>query len=444
MIVLGLGTNQGDRLSFLREAIHLLKSPLTSPLLKVLAVSPLYASDALLPEGAPNDWDCPYLNLAVLCKTELPPLELLKHVKKIEAQVGRKKRGRWAPREIDIDILMAESFTFESEDLVIPHRHLTQRPFALLPLCDLVPHWRHPHHPPLAELTRPWRFSANEDIPFKTHRSTLCLTECVGILNITPDSFSDGGLYLSPDQAVSKALEMLNDGVRILDVGAESTRPDATPLSPKEEWNRLRPILDALKTLENRSTPLILSVDTRNAEVAQKALKNGAHWINDVSGLSTPAMRKVIAESEAKVVIMHSLTVPPKRDVMLESDVDPIDPLLIWAKQKIQQLQEYGISPGRVIFDPGIGFGKSIEQTWSLFRTMNLLQEIGVPILVGHSRKSFLSSLASVSPTDRDLETSILSVELARKGVDYLRVHEPKLNSRSLSVWSQIDGISRA
>src|SRR4051794_40606790 len=131
MIVLGLGSNQGDRLISLRKTIQRLKSQFVSPRIEVFAVSPIYESDALLPEGAPESWNQPFLNVNVLCKSDMTPHELLKHVKSIEESMGRKDRGRWSPRVIDIDLLAMDSLVLESEDLKIPHPSLIERPFAL-------------------------------------------------------------------------------------------------------------------------------------------------------------------------------------------------------------------------------------------------------------------------------------------------------------------------
>ena len=317
-VVLGLGSNisrpNGDRMSYLRDTIQILKSPLTSPWIKVLAVSPLYESDALLPDGAPLDWNQPYLNLCLLCETELRPLDLLKAVKEVESKMGRKGRSRWAPREIDIDILAFDSESpriFETEELKIPHIGLLERPFALFPLADLLPHWRLPPpgsvhrgkedsctagpYPSLKEgasmtasaFVTQWKKNLAGQIPFRTRRSGLFLTELVGIVNVTPDSFSDGGKFLEPREALRQAKQLLADGARILDIGAESTRPGAAPLSAEEEWSRLAPILTELSpfTLAGPQS-FTLSVDTRHPETALRCIQAGVHWINDVTGLS--------------------------------------------------------------------------------------------------------------------------------------------------------------
>jgi 2-amino-4-hydroxy-6-hydroxymethyldihydropteridine diphosphokinase/dihydropteroate synthase len=442
--VLGLGSNSGDRLRYLREALFFLRNTV-----KVLEVSPLYESDALLPEGAPSGWDLPFLNLVLVCETDLGPLLLLEKLKEIEKQLGRNLRGRWAPREIDIDILLMESGTFTSESLKIPHPGLYERPFVLLPLRDLVPEWKLPlpqtsrkdelRTISVREYVQKWRSKLPGPIPFNTRRSTEHLAQLVGIVNLTPDSFSDGGLFFNSGPAIRHCSDLVQSGVGILDLGAESTRPGAEPVSPEEEWARLRPVLESL------GNPVTLSIDTRNPKIAYDSLRLGANWINDVSGFQNPEMIEAVIESKADLVFMHSLTVPASRTELLPSRADPIQELLDWAQTRISELEFKGISKKRLIFDPGIGFGKTLEQTWEILRNLRKFHSLGVRILVGHSRKSFFNSLVPtpIPAHERDLETAILSAELARSGADYLRIHHPESQTRSLRLWTQIDGIMK-
>ncbi len=449
MIILGLGTNipipGQNRLYFLRRTIQLLKSVQCSRWIEVLAISPLYESEALLPNDAPQSWNHPYLNLCLLCKTELEPPLLLKKLKKIEKQIGRKNRDRWAPREIDIDILAMESGTFESPDLKIPHPSLLNRPFALFPMADLVPNWKltQPgpfHKKTAAEFASFWKYQTQGKLPFHTHRSLLSLTEFMGILNLTPDSFSDGGQFFNPKAALIQAEKLLIEGASILDLGGESTRPGAQTISWEEEWNRINPVINSLNLLFSQYS-FILSVDTYHPETAARAIAAGAHWINDVTGFKNPEMIKTVVNSQVDLVLMHSMSVPPEKTSLLPQDVNPIEFLLEWGKNRIKDLQQAGISRDRIIFDPGIGFGKSVEQTWDIFKKINQFQKLGVRLLIGHSRKSFFSSIITTEASNRDLETATLTVELCKKGVNYLRVHDVQSNQRSLKVWSQLDGI---
>jgi 2-amino-4-hydroxy-6-hydroxymethyldihydropteridine diphosphokinase/dihydropteroate synthase len=449
MVILGLGSNCGDRLGFLRTAIQKLKATHPSSDIDVLAISPLYESDALLPENAPESWNQPFLNLCILCKTHLDPLALLKKIKGIEEQLGRQKRERWAPREIDIDILAMGHLVFESADLKIPHPSLLNRPFALLPFADIAPDWKFPglesnQNRTIAEDVSTWRNKPVDQIPFRTRRTSNWIPQWVGILNVTPDSFSDGGHFYSVESAVQQARHLVSQGIRILDIGAESTRPGSLVITPDEEWTRLAPVLEAVRA-QTISSPskVLLSVDTRHHQVAQQALRMGVDWINDVTGAEAPEMRKTLAESHADVVIMHSLTIPPSREATLPTNADPISLLLRWAEERIADLENSGISRERIIFDPGIGFGKTVEQTWSIFRGARRFQELGVRTLVGHSRKSFLTSVTDKLATDRDLETVTLSLDLGEKGVDFLRIHNAEMHVRSQKVWAHMNGVIR-
>ncbi|MEO5970378.1 MAG: dihydropteroate synthase [Bdellovibrionia bacterium] len=458
MVVLGLGSNCGDRLEYLRDAIHRIqyetlefKGQGVLDGIEVTAISPLYESDALLPPGAPKDWDLPFLNINILCKTNLSPPALLKFIKDIEAQIGRKDRGRWAPREIDIDILVMGDLNYKNESLQIPHPGLLERPFAILPLVDLLPNWIIPipgQHQgmPVGHYVSSWKRNW-ESMPFRTRRSPLGFTELMGILNITPDSFSDGGLHNTTEPALRQIQELIHNGINIIDIGGESTRPGARLLETEEEWSRIQPLLQAVQGQKVR-----LSVDTRNPEIASRSIQLGVDWINDVSGFASDAMKEAVVGSHpdskgeekwVKLVVMHSLSVPPKKSEVLSPNEDLIDQLVDWAETRIQSLKQFGIERSRIIFDPGLGFGKTPQQSWEILRRAHEFHKLKVPILFGHSRKSFLSTLTDKHPRDRDIETTVISVELAKKGISYLRVHNGEQNARGLKTWSQVDGVCR-
>jgi 2-amino-4-hydroxy-6-hydroxymethyldihydropteridine diphosphokinase len=310
MIILGLGSNVGDRLSSLRQALALLKK---IPSLSVQQVSPVYISDALMPEGAPAAWNMPYLNCALRCDAALAPKDLLAQLKKIEITLGRKPHEKWAPRPVDIDILAWDDLVCADEVLQIPHAHLHSRPFALWPLADVAPHWLFPSGEIASEVAALWGSRLSGDAPFRTRQiaQRIDTPQLVGILNLTPDSFSDATIFITLDNALQQSAVLVASGAEILDVGAEATSPGASPVTHAEEWRRLEGILSAI--LSQKNTFLItpkISVDTRHPETAKKALALGVDWINDVSGFRNPAMRKIIAEHHCDVVIMHELGLP--------------------------------------------------------------------------------------------------------------------------------------
>jgi dihydropteroate synthase len=239
------------------------------------------------------------------------------------------------------------------------------------------------------------------------------MTKLAGIVNVTPDSFSDGGQYTDTHSALAHIEQLIEDGADIIDIGAESTRPGATALSAEQEWERLSPLFEGLNV-----SGAIFSLDTRHAENARRALDIGFHWINDVSGFKDNAMIETVKLYGCQLVMMHSLTVPADKNVTLPEDADVIDALLKWSQANVARLERAGIRRHRIIMDPGLGFGKTARQSGQIIERFIELKACKLPILIGHSRKSFLGA------GDRDAGTLAVSRQLIAKGVDYLRVHD--------------------
>lgn len=429
VIVLGLGSSDVRAMDKLRQALAALKR---EPGFSRTRVSPVYASDAMLPPGAPAGWAVPYLNLAVACRWDVDPETALAAIQRIERALGRRERERWAPREIDIDLLAWGRLERTGERLVLPHPGLRERPFALLPLADVAPEWRPPgSEATAAELARPWRDAAPERVPFRTRRSPDPLVEIVGILNLTPDSFSDGGALGSAARLLERARGLVADGASVLELGAESTRPGAVPVDPETEWRRLEPALVALREAR---VPGRLAVDTRHGATARRAAALGVDWLNDVAGFADDAMVEAAAGARGAVVFMHSLGVPPEADRTLARDRDAVAQVLEWGEARARELVARGIARERLVFDPGIGFGKTLAQNWALLRGAGRLHALGLPLLIGHSRKSFLAAVTDRPAAERDPETAFVGAELARLGVEYLRVHEPAALARAIRV----------
>lgn len=431
-VVLGLGSNIGDRLENLRTALQRIQQING---VEVIQHSPLYISDALLPDNAPSDWDQPHINAAVVCKTTLSPTNLLAELKKIETALGRPlEKQRWSPRLIDIDILAYSNELIKTDKLTIPHPGLVERPFALWPLADMLPFWIHPIlQKTAAELVDPWgsRFDGLAPLHTRQLNQRLSGSQLMGIVNVTPDSFSDGGLYLKTDAATKHAIELIEAGAEILDLGAESTAPTAQPLDAETEWLRLEPILRAIKATTFLIPPKI-SIDTRHPETAKRALALGIDWINDVSGLDDPAMRELIIAANKHCVVMHHLSIPQRQAHSIPREKNPVEIVLRWGEDRINELEKEGLKREKIFFDPGIGFGKYPEQSLMLIQQAEVFKQLGVRLLVGHSRKRFLSLLTGNVSEERDIETTMLSVLLDKQGVDYLRVHNVKMNAQGL------------
>lgn len=440
MVILGLGANLFDRLKQLRHAFQLLKN---IPELEIKQVSPLYISDALTPENAPEKWNIPYLNLAIRCETTLKPMELLKRSKQIEKIVGRTPEKEWGPRVIDIDILAWDDLVRFDETLHIPHEHLHERPFALFPLSDVASRWVYPLPGPFEGKTATEmaaRFGSKFDgtAPFHTKQISMRIDTpaLMGILNVTPDSVSGDGIFSDVPKALEAAKQFVENGAEIIDIGAEATGPKATPIDATTEWERLEPVLKSL--LQEREHFLIvpkISVDTRHAAVAEKALALGVDWINEVSGLADPAMIALLKNQSCDIVFMHHLGIPvSKQQGTLPLTENPVPLVYAFAKEKISFLESQGISRDRLIFDVGIGFGKNGEQSLELIKHIADFKSLGVRLLVGHSRKVFLTQFISKPYPERDIETNVVSLFLADQPVDYLRVHHVEQCARAFKV----------
>jgi dihydropteroate synthase len=261
----------------------------------------------------------------------------------------------------------------------------------------------------------------------------------MGIVNLTPDSFSDGGRFADWAAVETEVERMLAAGVHIIDLGAESTRPGATPLSASQEWQRLEPSLSRLQAhlASDRLRPRI-SVDTYHPENARRALERGVDIINDVSGLTNPAMIELARASRADWVAMHSLGVPARRAETLPSDEDPSVAVAAWLDVQIERWTKAGLDVGRVIFDPGIGFGKDPLQSLELLRCAGEFRRHGLRVLVGHSRKSFFGRVTSAAAVDRDVATLGASLALVAQGIDILRVHDVPLHTEAYRGWSHV------
>lgn len=419
MIYLGLGTNCGDRRQFLATAIN----ELEHGGFRIRVVSPIVESPALLKEDAKPQWNQPFLNLVLEGETHLSPHELLVLAKNIEQAMGRDLQApRWSPRNIDIDLLLWDEQKIKTAELTIPHPEMHKRAFVITPLMHIAPHFQLP-----GLMLSPMQISEQiRPIPL-----------WMGIVNLSLDSFSDGGVNRDLDDLESRLDDWIDEGVQILDFGAESTRPNALEISAEDEWTQLRPIFPLLDKLRKRHALMpLISIDTRHSYTAGRAIEHGADWINDVSGLGDPKMIALVRDNKSGAVAMHSLSVPVKPGEVLDSSRAVEAQVSKWLQQRTQRWEEAGLGKDRIIFDPGIGFGKSVLQNLSLIKTIGLLRKQGFRVLAGHSRKSFMNIFSDHKFADRDVETLGLSLAMCEQGVDILRVHDPVMHVRAYRAWA--------
>ncbi|MFG1296789.1 dihydropteroate synthase [Xanthobacter variabilis] len=239
-------------------------------------------------------------------------------------------------------------------------------------------------------------------------------TLVMGILNVTPDSFSDGGRSARPDDALVNARRLVAEGADLLDVGGESTRPGHTPVPAEQEWARLAPVLAALTA--EVSVPI--SVDTYKAEVADKALKAGAHIVNDVWGFAhDPDMARVVAAHDAAAVVMHNRA-------EVDETLDIVQDMLAFFEIALEKAERAGVKRERIVLDPGIGFGKTFPQNLAAIRRLDELRVLGLPILLGTSRKSLIGKVIETTPAERLPGTIASNVIGIMAGVEIIRVHD--------------------
>ena len=259
-------------------------------------------------------------------------------------------------------------------------------------------------------------------------------TLIMGILNVTPDSFSDGGLFADINTAIAHGKKMVSDGADVIDVGGESSRPGSAPLSEKEELDRILPVVTRL--LDEVSVPI--SIDTYKPLVADTCLNAGAHLINDITGLTNPEMRKVAAKHNVPVIVMHMQGTPK---IMQQNPVykDLLGEITAFFQEQIATARKAGIE--HIVIDPGIGFGKTVEHNLQILKHLGEFKMLSCPIIVGPSRKSFIGLITGLSVQER-LEGTLAAITVAvMNGANMIRVHDVNECKRAIQVVDAIRGV---
>ncbi|MDP1557967.1 MAG: dihydropteroate synthase [Nitrosomonas sp.] len=255
----------------------------------------------------------------------------------------------------------------------------------------------------------------------------------MGVINVTPDSFSDGGLSSSTETAIQHALHLIKEGADILDIGGESSRPGSAFVSVEEELNRVIPVIQALA---NMNIPI--SVDTSKPEVMQRAIEAGVTMVNDVNALRAPGALEIVANSDVLVCLMHMQGKPNEMQKNPQY-MNVVDEVLAFLQQRLETAQTAGISMDRLVIDPGFGFGKTLEHNLQLLRHLDHFTKIGVPVLAGISRKSMLGAITG-NKVDQRIHESVAAALLAVvKGANILRVHDVKATKDAISVYTAMN-----
>ena len=453
-VAIALGSNLGDRPGNLREALRRLGA---LPDVTVEATSRLYESSPMYVTDQPS-----FLNAAAEISTTKPPLELLRALKDVEREMGRGIGGeqiRWGPRPIDLDIIFYEDDTVmhletdSARELIVPHPRWQERDFVKGPLSDLTGSWASSSIPPkgldknLVASKRLWIEQGGEMALRRASQdgSLQCVlpvgdgvtwpwsqqTSVMGILNVTPDSFSDGGKFEHVDAAIEGAINMVRDGADLLDVGGQSTRPGAKQVSAEDEWRRVEPVLDALRQ-EGIQVPI--SIDTFYAEVAAKAVAAGAHIVNDVSGGTLdPKMYETVADAGVSYVLMHMRGTPQTMQSSSNVEYDDVCRDVAHSLQAAcDRAVRAGIESWRIILDPGIGFAKTLQGSTELVANLSTFRAHiaepykALPVLLGASRKKFLGHIVGrpdEDATGRDWASCAVNAIGAMKGANIIRTH---------------------
>jgi 2-amino-4-hydroxy-6-hydroxymethyldihydropteridine diphosphokinase/dihydropteroate synthase len=315
-------------------------------------------------------------------RSDLDPFIFLERIKNIEKKIGRDMNAsKWSPRIIDIDILHYNNAKIVAEQLTVPHKEIKNRDFLQYLLKSI----------------------GGENFPIDDYNAINYFTlepKLVGIVNVTPDSFSDGGKFFDQDDAVRRINDFYEDGACVIELGAQSTRPGYREIPPSEEISRLDKILERTKHIN------CIGVDTYFDDVVKYLIKNfDLKWINDVKSQLNSDTVKLIADSGAKLAVM-----------LWGTDLSRL-------KSRTEYLRNLGMKKENIVLDPGIGFGKTKRENIEIIKNVARLREDGYEVLFAHSRKSFMTNFSKAEAADRDVETLAVSNFAADQKMDYLRIH---------------------
>ena len=476
---IAVGSNLGDRYQNIANALALLETG-SNGTIRVTRTSYLRVTSPMYVTDQPA-----FLNGAVELETSLSPLELLKSLKRAESDLGRdvnytrSETVRYGPRTVDLDIIFMDGYAamnddgtaaetldendpqpcsliMKTEELEIPHPRMMERVFVLSPMSDLERAAERITHPVvnrsmgeiLSSLSHQSADASNDQgirvIPLPRARM-LHFNETIvmGILNVTPDSFSDGGKYSnSSEYAVSAALKLVEEGAGIIDVGGESTRPGAEEVAIEDELQRVIPVIRSIR----KESDVPISIDTRNSRVAMAAVEAGADIVNDVSGgTHDPEMLSVVSSLAVPMIIMHMRGNPKTMQTMTnysEEEGGVVASVADELKKRSQAAEEAGIPRWMQMVDPGIGFAKDLDGNLTLMREAELLRELclGMPFLYGPSRKGFIGKITGeAAPERRDYGTIAACLACIKGGGStILRVHNVRAVKQALQVFDAI------
>lgn len=409
MIFIALGANLPSSYGSPRETIKRAMGEISKNGVRVLYQSPIYLTAPVPISDQP--W---YHNAVIGISTDQSPSDLLKTLQSIENNFGRVRTIRNAPRVIDLDIVAYHDVVQNDDDLILPHPRMHERAFVLYPLRDIARNWVHP-------VSRKHINDLIKSIPDGQDIECEMRPLIMGIVNVTPDSFSDGGKFASTDAAIQHGLQLIAEGADILDIGGESTRPSSVVISPDEEQRRILPVIEGL-----RNAGALISVDTRNASTMAAALKAGAGMINDISALTHDKDSiNALHNSDCRICLMHMQGTPQTMQINPYYD-DVVDEVYHYLEERINACVEAGIAKDRLMIDVGIGFGKTLDHNLALLKNISKFHDLGVDVLLGVSRKRFIEQICGrdIAAEDRLAGSLAALAHACRDHLQIVRVHD--------------------
>jgi dihydropteroate synthase len=426
MIFIALGANLPSQFGSPRSTLRRAIQEIDKCGIHVLYQSPIYLTAPVPISDQP--W---YHNAVIGVATDKSPTQLIETLQEIEQNFGRVRAERNAPRIIDLDIVAYHNLIINENNLQIPHPRAHERAFVLYPLRDIAPNWVHPKSQKsisqlIAELPKEQEIQ-KENLPL-----------IMGVVNVTPDSFSDGGKFDTTNKAIAQGLKLIDEGADILDIGGESTRPNSKTVTIDEELRRVIPVIEGL-----RNKGALISIDTRNAVTMREALKAGAGLVNDVTALTFDKdALSVVANSDCRVCLMH-MQGSPQTMQLNPTYHDVVKDIYDYLEDRIRVCVQAGIAKERLMIDVGIGFGKTLDHNIALFKNLSRFHDLDVDVLLGSSRKSFIEKICERPiPAHDRLAGSLAGIASAIDAkVQIVRVHDVAETRQFIEVYTALSAV---
>jgi 2-amino-4-hydroxy-6-hydroxymethyldihydropteridine diphosphokinase/dihydropteroate synthase len=436
-LVVAIGSNLGNRLNNIRNSISLMQEHI---FLEKVQSSIVVETEAILIQDSPPDWNIRYLNVVVKGTTILDSGNVLKQLKNLEKKLGREGTyKKWSPRVVDLDILFFNDIEVSSELLTIPHHEIENRPFLLHLIALLMPGlYFKKSNQNFAEL-------AFRGVDFNSvfGKAMVLDPKMIGIVNVTPDSFSDLKTAYLTSEVLEKIYSFYNDGATIVELGAQTTKPNARIISSEEEIHRLQVVLESINF--SKCPDINLGIDTVKPQVITSFINNKYVKYITIYELDKfdDNLIKRIQKRELEIILIHNDGIPPNLNRVCAFNSSFVDKIKQWFDLNLQRLSSFNIPFNKITLDPGIGFGKSRYHNLCIINSLSAFKVKGCKLMVGHSRKGYIRCFSSTEIAERDIETLAVSDYMYQQfNVDYIRVHNISYHQRFFSGKNVLSNLS--